>query len=157
MKAAVRSSVLVALMVLPPVVVQAGVGEEWYLEFEAAQSSAESSRKDLLIDFGGSDWCLPCRYLKERILSKTELIEGASHQFVLLEVDLPRKKPNSIPTDRKARYERLQHRYGITSFPSVVLAMPDGRPCTESLSLRCPTDTRCRAGRISSRTFAFAT
>ena len=103
----------------------AGAGDAWHVEFEEGRSVARAQDKDLLIDFGGSDWCLPCRWLKERILSRPEFIERGSQEFVLVDIDLPYRTP--IPADRKQRYEELQRRYGINSFPSVVLALPDGR------------------------------
>ena len=70
MKSVFRSGMLIALAVLSAPAVR---GEEaWYLEFEAARAAAEAGGKDLLIDFGGSDWCWPCKLLKERVFSKQE-------------------------------------------------------------------------------------
>ena len=119
-----RLALLVALAGLVVPAVQAG--EPWYMELEEGRAAATSQGKDLLIDFGGSDWCVPCKWLKERILSKAEFIERAGGTFVLVDIDLPVRSP--IPPDRKRRYEELQERYGIASVPTVVLAMADGRP-----------------------------
>jgi thiol-disulfide isomerase/thioredoxin len=119
-----RLALLVAWAGLVAPSVQAG--EPWYLEFEEGRAAAKAQGKDLLIDFGGSDWCLPCKWLKERILSKAEFIERAGGTFVLVDIDLPVRSP--IPPDRKRRYEELQERYGIASVPTIVLAMADGRP-----------------------------
>jgi thioredoxin-related protein len=127
MKSVFRSGMLVALAVLCASAVR---GEEaWYLEFEAGRAAAEARGKDLLIDFGGSDWCLPCKLLKERVFSKQEFIGRAVREFVLVDIDLPlTKRGIPIPADRKLRYQKLQERYGITTFPTVVLATSDGRP-----------------------------
>jgi thiol-disulfide isomerase/thioredoxin len=126
MKSVARVGILVALAVLSASDVR---GEEaWYLEFEAGRAAADAKGKDLLIDFGGSDWCLPCRWLKDRVFSKSEFVERATREFVLVDIDLPLTGRTRIPADRKQRYEKLQERYGITSFPTVVLATPDGRP-----------------------------
>jgi thiol-disulfide isomerase/thioredoxin len=114
------------LIVLALAARSARAGESWHVELEEGRSAAKAQDKDLLIDFGGSDWCLPCKWLKERVLSKSEFIERASREFVLIDIDLPVRTP--IPADRKRRYEELQGRYGINSFPTIVLAMPDGRP-----------------------------
>ncbi len=100
--------------------------DAWHVEFEEGRSAAKAQDKDLLIDFGGSDWCLPCKWLKERVLSKPDFIERAGGEFVLVDIDLPYRTP--IAADRKQRYEDLERRYGISSFPTVVLALPDGRP-----------------------------
>ncbi len=126
MKSVFRSGVLIALAVLSA---QAVRGEEaGYLEFEEGRATAERTGKDLLIDFGGSDWCLPCKWLKERVFSRPAFIERAGKEFVLVDIDLPMRKGAPIAPDRKERYEKLLERYGITTFPTVVLASSDGRP-----------------------------
>jgi len=124
MRLAVAVALLIALagLVGPPV----RAGESWYLEFEEGRAAAAAHGKDLLIDFGGSDWCAACKWIKDRVFSKPEFIERAGDAFVLVDIDLPVRSP--IPPDRKRRYEELQERYGIASFPSVVLATSDGRP-----------------------------
>ncbi len=126
MKSALGRVLLVvfAASVAPPV----RAGGPWYLEFEEGCAAAKAQGKDLLIDFGGSDWCLPCRWLKDRVLSKAEFIERARGTYVLVDIDTPVTDRVSIPADRKKRYEELQKRYGINSFPTVVLASADGRP-----------------------------
>jgi thiol-disulfide isomerase/thioredoxin len=124
MESWVRSAAVALLvgLVAPPV----GAGEAWCLEFEEGQAAAKARGKDLLIDFGGSDWCMPCKWLKERVLSKSEFIELASRKFVLVDIDLLYRTP--MPAERKNRYEELQTRYGIATVPTIVLALADGRP-----------------------------
>jgi thiol-disulfide isomerase/thioredoxin len=124
MRFPVRLVLLVALA--GPAALPVRAGESWYVEFEEGQAAAKAQGKDLLIDFGGSDWCKGCKWLKERILSKPEFIKRASREFVLVDIDLVLRGP--IPADRKQRYEALQERYGIASLPTVVLATADGRP-----------------------------
>jgi thiol-disulfide isomerase/thioredoxin len=123
MRSVMRTAALILLGMVAP---SLRAGEAWHIEFEEGRSAAKAQDKDLLIDFGGSDWCLPCRWLKERVLSKPEFIARAGGDFVLVDIDLPYRSP--IPADRKQRYQELQRRYGINSFPTVVLALPDGRP-----------------------------
>lgn len=121
-----RTAILVALAVCTSPA--AGAEDGWHLEFDEARAAAVARGKDLLIDFGGSDWCLPCKRLKEQVFSKAEFIEHARRDFVLVDIDLPLTNRSPIRADRKARYEQLQERYGIATFPTVVLATPDGRP-----------------------------
>src|SRR6516162_3823532 len=80
----------------------------WFEEFDEALAAAKRDGKDLLIDFGGSDWCAPCKWLKSRILTKPEFIRKAQGQFVLLDIDILQRTP--LPGDRKKRYEELQKR-----------------------------------------------
>jgi len=101
-------------------------GDDWFEEFEPARAAAKEQNKDLLIDFGGSDWCAPCKWLKERILSKPKFIDLAREHFILVDIDdLQRGK---MPDGRKERYQALQKEYGVETFPSVVLATPEGKP-----------------------------
>jgi thiol-disulfide isomerase/thioredoxin len=100
--------------------------EPWFAEYEPAQAVAQRDGKDLLVDFGGSDWCAPCQWLKTRILSRPEFGERAAKHFVLLDIDDLARKP--MPAGRKERYRKLQERYGIEAFPTVILATADGRP-----------------------------
>jgi thioredoxin-related protein len=100
--------------------------DDWFVEFEPAQAEAKKEQKDLLIDFGGSDWCYPCKMLKERILSKPKFIELARENFVLVDIDDLHR--GEMPAGRKQRYQALQKVYGVETFPSVVLATPEGKP-----------------------------
>jgi thiol-disulfide isomerase/thioredoxin len=112
--------------------------EPWLLEFDEAQTAAQRDGKDLLIDFSGSDWCAPCKWLKDKILTRTEFIERASKHFVLLDIDDLARKP--MPEGRKERYQKLQQRFGIETFPSMVLATPEGLPYAETTYLQSITD-----------------
>lgn len=125
MIASLRLAVLPALLLT---VSLRAAGDGWFEEFEPAQAEARRSGKDLLIDFGGSDWCAPCKWLKERIASKPEFIAAATPHFVLVDIDDLRRATSKMPEGRKERYRALQRRYGIETYPSVVLATPDGLP-----------------------------
>ncbi len=116
--------------------------EAWHEEFEPAQAEARRSGKDLLIDFGGSDWCAPCKWLKERIASKPEFIAEAGKHFVLVDLDDLRRATSKMPAGRKERYRALQQRYGIETYPSVVLATPDGLPYARTTYLPEINDPR---------------
>jgi thiol-disulfide isomerase/thioredoxin len=116
----------VALLVSGWLPAAIGAEDPWLAEFEEAQAVAQRQGKDLLIDFGGSDWCGPCNWLKSRILSRPEFIQQAGKHFVLVDIDDLHRKP--MPAGRKERYRKLQERYGIEAFPTVILAMADGRP-----------------------------
>jgi protein disulfide-isomerase len=110
----------------------------WHVEYEAAQAEAARQGKDLLIDFGGSDWCLPCRSLKTRILSRPDFAERAGKHYVLLDVDDLQRTP--MPEGRKERYQKLQQRYGVEAFPTVVLATPEGLAYAQTTYLESIND-----------------
>jgi thiol-disulfide isomerase/thioredoxin len=97
----------------------------WYAEMPPALAEAKRTGKDMLIDFGGSDWCVACSLLKEHVLTKPAFIERASKQFVLVDIDTLAR---GLSPARKARYVALQKKYKVGTFPSVFLATPEGEP-----------------------------
>jgi thioredoxin-related protein len=114
----------VAFLVLASSLPAVAAEGDWHVEYEEARAEATRQGKDLLIDFGGSDWCGPCKLLKARIFSQPEFVKRAGKHFVLLDVDDMQRTP--LPQGRKDRYRKLQERYGVEAFPTVVLATPEG-------------------------------
>jgi len=97
----------------------------WYAEMPPALAEAKRTGKDMIIDFGGSDWCEACKLLKENVLIKPEFNARASKQFVLVDIDTLAR---GLSPERKARYVALQKKYKVGTFPSVFLTTPDGEP-----------------------------
>lgn len=97
----------------------------WYAEMPPALAEAKRTGKDMIIDFGGSDWCVSCKLLKENILVKPEFNKPASRQFVLVDIDTLAR---GLSAERKARYVALQKQYKVGTFPSVFLTTPEGEP-----------------------------
>ena len=103
----------------------ARAAEGWTEDFEAAKQLAAKEKKDLLMDFTGSDWCAYCIKLKKEVLSKPEFISTAPKSFVLVELDYPQEKEQDEKI--KAQNEKLQKEYSIDGYPTVILADASGR------------------------------
>jgi thiol-disulfide isomerase/thioredoxin len=97
----------------------------WYAEFPPALAQARKTGMDMLIDFGGSDWCAPCKWLKENILTKPGFNREAEQFFVRVDIDALAR---GLSPQRKARYVALQKQFHVLSFPSVFLTTPEGEP-----------------------------
>ena len=91
----------------------------WLTDYKTAQEQAKSGNKLLLLDFTGSDWCGYCIQLDRAILSQPQFKDYASKNLVLLEVDFPRRKPQSVETKRQN--QELAQRYQIEGFPTLVV------------------------------------
>ena len=102
-------------------------GEGWTSDYEAAKKQAVDGKKDMLIDFTGSDWCGWCIKLVEEVFSKDPFKEGVKDKFVLVELDFP-KDQSKITPEVKAQNEKLQKQFKISGFPTIVLADAQGRP-----------------------------
>lgn len=99
--------------------------EVWTLDFAAAQKTAQEAGKDLFLEFTGSDWCPPCKALSAQVLSRAEFVAQMSREFVLVKLDYPRDTSKQSAPEI-AQNESLKQRFGITGYPTVILAAADG-------------------------------
>ena len=111
------------LPLLVPVSARAEAG--WETDLKKAQAQAKSNNKLVFLDFTGSDWCGYCIRLDKDILSKPAFKQYAEKNLVLVEIDFPRAKPQSVDL-RKQNQELAQH-YGIMGFPTIVVLNGAGK------------------------------
>ena len=60
----------------------------WQTDYDTAKQIAQQENKSILMYFTGSDWCAPCKQLKEDFFHSERFI-NESEKLVLLMVDLP--------------------------------------------------------------------
>lgn len=99
--------------------------EGWSTDVEAAFALAKKENKSVLLEFTGSDWCAPCIAMRKNVFSKKEFIDGASKNFVLVEIDLPLKDK-----ELKAKNQPHADKYKVNSFPTVILLDSTGKEFT---------------------------
>ena len=114
-----------------PIVVAACVvpgfaAEGWLTDMDAAKKEAAEQKKELMIEFTGSDWCPPCMQLRASVFSKPDFQKEAQKDFVLVELDYPRRKEQ--PKEVKDANAKLAQQYGVQGFPTVVFADASGKP-----------------------------
>jgi thioredoxin-related protein len=102
-------------------------GEGWTSDFEAAKKQASESKKDLLIDFTGSDWCGWCIKLNDEVFKHDAFKDGVKDAFVLVELDFPKDK-TKVSEEVRAQNEKLSEKYGVEGFPTILLTDAEGRP-----------------------------
>lgn len=98
-----------------------GASEGWVDDFQVALDRAEKEKKDLLLDFTGSDWCGWCIKLKKEVFDQDAFKKVAPEHFVLVEIDFPRNKPV------KAANKELQGIFEVQNYPTIVLTDSQGR------------------------------
>lgn len=94
----------------------------WATNIEAALETAKKQKKDVLIEFTGSDWCPPCIAMDKQVFNKKEFVEEASKKFVLVEIDIPNGNKELAEKNKPVVAE-----YQIEGFPTVVLLSSDGK------------------------------
>ena len=102
-------------------------GEGWSSDFAAAKKEAAESKKDLLIDFTGSDWCGWCIKLNKEVFSLEPFKAGVKDKFVLVELDYPNDKSKLSAATLKQN-EELAEKYPISGYPTILLTDSDGKP-----------------------------
>jgi thioredoxin-related protein len=102
-------------------------GEGWSSDFAASKKLAAESKKDLLIDFTGSDWCGWCIKLNDEVFKHEPFKAGVKDSFVLVELDYPRDKSKLSEETQKQNAE-LGEKYAVQGYPTILLADAEGRP-----------------------------
>ena len=116
----------------------------WHTEFAAAAGEATASKRPILADFQGSDWCPPCAVLHEKVFSTEAFATWAAQNVVLLDVDLPNAKPQ--PPAIRAQNEALVERHRVVQFPTILLLDAQGAKLAE---VPMTNDTFAPAGFIA--------
>ena len=106
---------------------QAIAGETWHSSYETALAAATDSGRPVLTVFTGSDWCVHCRHLEENVLHTATFQDWARDRVVLLMIDLPQQ---GISQQERQQRSQVCIKYGIRTFPSVLLIAPDGSKIT---------------------------
>jgi len=99
---------------------------EWYADFDAAVAAAKAAKKDLLVDFTGSDWCGWCIKLHQEVFDHEEFEKGVQDHFVLVALDFPNGPEAKAKVPNPERNKELSEQYGIEGCPTILLMSPDG-------------------------------
>ena len=89
-------------------------------------AAAKKGKKDLLLLFTGSDWCPPCQKLEQEVFSDEDFFVEAEGDFVFVKFDFLRNSP--LRDAVKKKNEEWAKKFGVDSFPTVVLVDPELRP-----------------------------
>jgi thioredoxin-related protein len=124
-----RSALSLIFAVSLALVASTRAESSWQTDYRSAQDKAKVGHKLLLVDFTGSDWCGWCKRLKAEVFSKPEFQDYASKNLVLLEIDFPRRKPQSDAIKRQN--QELAEEYQIQGFPTIIVLNSEGRKVGE--------------------------
>jgi thiol-disulfide isomerase/thioredoxin len=110
----------------------------WHTDYAAALTASEENGRPVLTVFTGSDWCQHCRVLERQVLETPEFQAWAESRVELLMIDLPQA---GISLDERKARSRVCIKYGVRSFPSVVILAPDGSKITSQSGYHGQTAT----------------
>lgn len=98
--------------------------EGWPTDLEVAKRQAAAEKKDILVLFTGSDWCAWSQRLDREVFETATF--GAQGRFVLVQADFPQAK--ELSPSLVTRNRELKEAWGVTGFPTVILANAAGEP-----------------------------
>lgn len=125
LKRTLCAALLFGLLALPLSAPAEATDKDWLTSIKKAKAQAKKEGKLLLIEFTGSDWCPPCKMLTASVLSTPKFKKWAKKNVILLYLDFPRRK--AISAEQKKHNARLQKKYGIRGYPTVLIADATGK------------------------------
>jgi thioredoxin-related protein len=100
----------------------------WKTDFKQAKSEAAQHHKFILLNFSGSDWCIPCMRLKKEIFDTDIFDAYAAESLELVNADFPRNKKNKLPAELAKQNDSLAAVYNNDGkFPYTLLLNENGK------------------------------
>lgn len=104
----------------------------WNTNFKKAREVAKVEHKYLLLNFSGSDWCIPCIRTKKEIFDTRPFSVFADSNLVLVNADFPRLRKNKLSQAQIKENEMLAEKYNKRGvFPLTILLDADGKVLKE--------------------------
>ena len=99
----------------------------WENDLDVAFQKSKEQEKAILLNFSGSDWCIPCQKLKKGLLSKEQFNTYASENLILVNLDFPMKNKgeNKEYTAKKDNWSEKYNPNG--HFPLTILIDKNGK------------------------------
>lgn len=104
----------------------AGSGITWLTNYDQAIKLSKQSSKPLLLFFTGSDWCGWCNKLEKEVLDTPEFIQSTQDKLIFVKLDYPMH--SELSPEITSQNERLQEKFAVRSFPTIVILDPDQQP-----------------------------
>ena len=98
----------------------------WVGDYDKAVEIAKKEKKDLFVDFTGSDWCGWCVRLHKEVFSHDEFLNEIQKQYVLVALDYPHGDEAKAKVPNPARNDELMKKYNIQGYPTVLLLTTEG-------------------------------
>jgi thioredoxin-related protein len=101
---------------------------KWQPDFSTAMKTAKEKHQLILLNFSGSDWCIPCIRMRKEIFENEYFLHMADTTLVMYNADFPRKKKNALTKQLKDQNEDLANKYNPAGkFPFTLLLDENGK------------------------------
>ena len=95
---------------------------------DTAKTNAAEKHRLILLNFSGSDWCIPCIKMRKEIFENAAFKSLSDSLLVMINADFPRSKKNLPDVKTRKQNEALADKYNPNgAFPYTVLLDADGK------------------------------
>jgi len=95
---------------------------------ENARIISKEKNKLILLNFSGSDWCIPCIKMRKEIFGNENFKQMSDSLLILVNADFPRNKKNQLDINTRKQNEALADKYNPGgAFPYTLLMDTDGK------------------------------
>lgn len=101
-------------------------GAGWIADYDEAVKLAQAEKKDLFVDFTGSDWCGWCIKLDQEVFAHAAFLDEIKKDYVLVALDYPRGEEAKKKVPNEKRNAELSQLHGVRGFPTILLMTPEG-------------------------------
>ena len=99
----------------------------WQPDLASAKKLAHDEHRLILLNFSGSDWCVPCIRMHKDIFDSPSFLEMAEKRLAMVNADFPRQKKNQLEKSVQKANDALADRYNPEGkFPYTLLLDADG-------------------------------
>lgn len=99
----------------------------WENDLDIAFQKSKEQEKPILLNFSGSDWCIPCQKLKKGLLSNEQFSNYASDNLILVNLDFPMKNKKEAK-EYTAKKDNWSEKYNPNGhFPLTILMDKNGK------------------------------
>lgn len=96
----------------------------WLQSYSEAVALSQSTSKPIVILFTGTGWCPACMRLEREVINNPEFAQGIGQKFVFLKAEFPEYSESSVMA---SPFKSLLDRYGVNSFPTIVVINANGQ------------------------------
>jgi len=89
----------------------------WVTDIDKALKLAKKKNKPVFAFFTGKQWCGWCKKLVREIMNKPEFIEHVNKNYIMLELDFPRRDRSKITPDMVKLAQDME----VRGYPTVVM------------------------------------
>lgn len=96
----------------------------WLTDFAEAQREAVRRHSRILALFTGSDWSPASKQFHDDVELHPDFVNSFTGNFIFLRLDFATRAP--IPAETREQNNWLRDRYGVTTYPSLLVLSPSG-------------------------------